>query len=126
MTDHAAGVPLGTRLIIDAMSPRDLSATLAMRLAPDHALAGPEARDYMCARLNEAIDAVVALEPTDRGPGEDAVHLGDGAYATFDGWCVWLWAQRENGWHRVALEPSGLAALVRYAHSKGIDPEDKP
>jgi hypothetical protein len=65
---------------------------------------------------------------TDRGPnlGNDPTHLGDGAYATFDGWYTWLWAERENGWHRVALDPSGVRALIKYAQKNGIDPLARP
>jgi hypothetical protein len=42
-------------------------------------------------------------------------YLGDGAYAAFDGYGVWLTA--ENGIEatdRVYLEPGVYAALVRY------------
>jgi hypothetical protein len=48
-------------------------------------------------------------------PPADAIHLGDGCYAAFDGYCVWLWAERENGWHRIALEPTLFQALLAYA-----------
>ncbi len=43
------------------------------------------------------------------------VHLGDGAYAQGDGWYLWVETQRNDGMHRVALEPSSILALVRYA-----------
>jgi hypothetical protein len=54
-------------------------------------------------------------------PGPDAVHLGDGAYATCDGWYTTLWAKRDGGWHMVALEPEGILALVQYAKRSGVD-----
>ncbi len=52
---------------------------------------------------------------------EGSVHLGDGAYASFDGWYTLLWAQRSDGrWHRVGLEPDGVAALVAFAKRHGV------
>lgn len=44
-----------------------------------------------------------------------ADYLGDGVYASFDGYHVWLRTQRENGWHEVALEPLVIETLNRYA-----------
>ena len=41
-------------------------------------------------------------------------YLGDGLYASFDGWMVKLWAPRGNQEHWVALEPSVLAAFLRF------------
>lgn len=48
-------------------------------------------------------------------------YLGDGVYATFDGWQVWIYASngvRET--ERIALEPAVLAALLKY-HNDCID-----
>lgn len=48
-------------------------------------------------------------------PPSDAVHLGDGAYASYDEMYIWLWAERDDGWHYVALEfPSAVDALINY------------
>jgi hypothetical protein len=41
-------------------------------------------------------------------------YLGDGLYASFDGFTIWLRAPRENGDHVVALEPLVYAALIRF------------
>ena len=41
-------------------------------------------------------------------------YLGDGLYASFDGWCVRLRAPREDGAHWVALEPSVWQQLLRW------------
>lgn len=41
-------------------------------------------------------------------------YLGDGLYASFDGWQVWLRAPRPDGDHLVALEPEVLVALLQY------------
>ena len=43
-------------------------------------------------------------------------YIGDGVYVSFDGYHIWLKTQREEGeWHTIALEPSVLEALNRYA-----------
>lgn len=46
-------------------------------------------------------------------------YLGDGLYASFDGWHIWLRAPREDGDHKVALEPATFAALLRFVD--GLD-----
>lgn len=42
-------------------------------------------------------------------------YLGDGLYASFDGYTIWLRAPREDGDHTVALEPEVLASLITYS-----------
>ena len=44
-------------------------------------------------------------------------YLGDGLYASFDGWQVVLRAPREGGDHWVALEPNVLGELWRFVES---------
>jgi hypothetical protein len=39
-------------------------------------------------------------------------YLGDGVYAHFDGWHIWLGLQA--GQRGIALEPAVLAALIDY------------
>lgn len=41
-------------------------------------------------------------------------YLGDGAYASFDGYQIWVKADRDGRRHEVALEPETFAALVKY------------
>ena len=41
-------------------------------------------------------------------------YLGDGLYASFDGWMITLRAPRENGDHWVGLEPQVYAALLQF------------
>lgn len=41
-------------------------------------------------------------------------YLGDGVYAGFDGYQVWLWADRDGRRHEVALEGETIAQLVKY------------
>jgi hypothetical protein len=47
-------------------------------------------------------------------PWEARSYIGDGVYATFDGSNIWLITEREDGPHRIALEPAVLASLVDY------------
>jgi hypothetical protein len=46
------------------------------------------------------------------GTGE--CYLGDGLYASFDGWQIVLRGPREQGGHREGLEPEVMAALVTF------------
>jgi hypothetical protein len=46
---------------------------------------------------------------------EKETYLGDGLYASFDGYMITLRAPRDNGDHWVGLEPEIFAALVTYA-----------
>lgn len=41
-------------------------------------------------------------------------YLGDGVYASFDGFMVKLETERAEGTHEIYLEPSVLAELSRY------------
>ena len=49
---------------------------------------------------------------SDDGPKE--TYLGDGLYASFDGFAVTLRAPRFGGDHFVVLEPEVMAALKRF------------
>jgi hypothetical protein len=42
-------------------------------------------------------------------------YLGDGLYVSFDGWYLWLRAPRNDGDHRVALEPPVFQKFKEYA-----------
>lgn len=46
-------------------------------------------------------------------PGQPT-YLGDGLYAQFDGLQVWLHASRDDGVHRVALDPAVFGCLLHY------------
>lgn len=55
------------------------------------------------------------------------VYLGDGAYASYDGWQIIV--TTENGYqttNTIALEPSVYDALVEYATQLGIDRRSPP
>lgn len=45
-------------------------------------------------------------------------YLGDGLYASFDGWGVRLRAPREGGDHYVVLDPEVWSALRRWINSR--------
>lgn len=56
------------------------------------------------------------------GPSE--TYLGDGLYASFDGYQIGLRAPRgPDGDHRVFLNPQTLAALTRYVEALRRDQE---
>ena len=42
-------------------------------------------------------------------------YLGDGVYASFDGWHIWLHLGSHDSPGLVALEPEVLSALMAYA-----------
>ncbi len=47
-------------------------------------------------------------------------YLGDGLYASFDGFMITLRAPREHGDHWVGLEPQILAALIEFAQENRL------
>ena len=54
---------------------------------------------------------------TDEPPTERETYLGDGLYASWDGFSIWLRAPREGGDHVVALEPEVLAAFQQFVRA---------
>lgn len=44
-------------------------------------------------------------------------YLGDGLYAAYDGFYVWLRAPRENGDHIVGMDPSVLDNFERFVQA---------
>lgn len=51
-------------------------------------------------------------------PGE--IYLGDGLYASFDGFMIMLRAPRLGGDHYVGLEPAVFAELLSFAQRHGV------
>jgi hypothetical protein len=41
-------------------------------------------------------------------------YLGDGVYAGFDGYQIWVWAERDGREHAIAFEADTLAMLAQY------------
>jgi hypothetical protein len=50
---------------------------------------------------------------------DKAAYLGDGVYASFDGFHIWLAANHHEN-RVVALEPEVLAHLIEYAQRIGV------
>jgi hypothetical protein len=48
---------------------------------------------------------------------DQETYLGDGLYASYDGWMITLKAPREDGDHWVGLEPEILEAFLRFVES---------
>jgi hypothetical protein len=46
-------------------------------------------------------------------------YIGDGVYASFDGFAITLRAPRERGDHFIVLEPREFMALLNYAKRLG-------
>ena len=46
-------------------------------------------------------------------------YLGDGVYASFDGWNIWLATRVQTPVHTICLEPEVIAALVKFMKSLG-------
>lgn len=47
-------------------------------------------------------------------PGAET-YIGDGIYASFDGYYLWLRAPRERGDHMIAIEPRVLTSINELA-----------
>ncbi len=45
---------------------------------------------------------------------ENERYLGDGVYASFDGYQIWLDTRAQFPVNRIALEPSVYQALIKY------------
>lgn len=53
-------------------------------------------------------------------------YLGDGVYAAFDGYHIWLRTARDHGDNLVALEPPVWAALKEYVKRLKAEPAKSP
>jgi len=42
-------------------------------------------------------------------------YIGDGVYASFDGYQIWLWTERDGQDHNIAVEPEVWVSLKAYA-----------
>jgi hypothetical protein len=56
---------------------------------------------------------------------ENEVYLGDGLYASFDGYTLVLRAPREGGDHWVALEPLELLTFVNFIKAIATEMTEK-
>ena len=58
--------------------------------------------------------------PVEPKPPPEPEHIGDGAYVSFDGWYVWLGANRPDS-RLVALDGEGsVQSLVDYCRKLGM------
>jgi hypothetical protein len=48
-------------------------------------------------------------------------YLGDGVYASFDGYQIWLDTRGQSPVNKIALEPETLDALNKYAEKLRAD-----
>jgi hypothetical protein len=53
-------------------------------------------------------------------PEPNETYLGDGLYASFDGFMITLRAPRDRGDHWMGLEPLILRELIAYAKRMGV------
>ena len=53
---------------------------------------------------------------------EHPQYLGDGVYASYDGYHIWLKTQRDGRWESIALEPEVFQSLFHYALQHGWTP----
>jgi hypothetical protein len=47
-------------------------------------------------------------------------YLGDGVYASFDGWSIWLDLRAQDDTTRICLEPEVMKALLEFAREQGV------
>lgn len=57
--------------------------------------------------------------PDERRPERYDEHLGDGAYASFDGYNINL-AVNHHLNHVICMEPSVVRAFIEYARARGV------
>ena len=52
------------------------------------------------------------------------VYIGDGVYASHDGYQIWLSTERDGFQHRIALESETLAGLFSYVEQRPWQPRE--
>lgn len=52
-------------------------------------------------------------------------YLGDGVYASFDGYQIWLDTRAQSPVSRIALEPGVFRALIAYEKHLGKESDDE-
>lgn len=70
--------------------------------------------------MTDAPEKIPGQQHESADPPMPPEHLGDGAYASFDGWYLWLGANHPSS-QLVALDgQQGVQALVDYARRCGM------
>jgi len=57
---------------------------------------------------------LVSTDPTREHVAKQ--YLGDGVYASFDGYQMWVHTPRDMSWHSIALEPAVFRDLLTFAN----------
>lgn len=55
---------------------------------------------------------------------EKETYIGDGVYASFDGYQIWLRTVRDDAEHMIAIDHRTFEALYQYGHSWGFKVKD--
>jgi hypothetical protein len=92
-----------------------MSADEDQKPAPRGITDPEEARRAAEAQRTAEVEPTVDVMPRAPAPAE---HIGDGVYASFDGYHVNL-AVNDHRNHAVALDPYVLADLIKYAQRVG-------
>jgi hypothetical protein len=71
------------------------------------------------AEAQRSVEVEPQVDVMQRPPLPEPVYLGDGVYASFDGYQVWLAANHHEN-KVVALEYSVMVNLIRYARRVGL------
>ena len=75
----------------------------------------------MTAALDRAVANALGLKSVNncenwrRTMNDDSTYLGDGVYASFDGYQIWLAVNHHEN-KQIALEPKVMEALLAYAN----------
>ena len=56
---------------------------------------------------------------------QSAHYLGDGVYASFDGYQIWLDTRAQDPVNRIALEPNVWFSLMKYVESLKTESKDE-
>jgi len=59
----------------------------------------------------------IVMPMPEPNPPDKETYLGDGLYASFDGWQIQLRAPRPDGDHLIYLEPAVIVALAAFMRS---------
>ena len=52
-------------------------------------------------------------------------YLGDGVYASFDGYHIWLDLRGQDNYTKIALDSYALKGFIEYAKAVGMVEEEK-
>lgn len=77
--------------------------------------ASPYSRiDALVEEYHQNLRATAGVVVVTGSPKFDDEYLGDGVYASFDGYSIWLDTRAQETVHRICLEPEVMSQLKRY------------